>query len=61
MDTYITRLERESDGRWTSELEEEPRVHTWGETIEQAISRTREAAALWYQSAEDEITIIPRS
>lgn len=34
--TYTARLEKEKDGRWTGELEEEPRVHTWGKTVDQA-------------------------
>jgi hypothetical protein len=28
------------------ELEEEPRVHAWGKTVDQALARIREAAAL---------------
>jgi len=59
MKTYTARLEREKDGRWTVELEEEPRVHTWGKTIDQALVRMREAAALWFQADEDEIELIP--
>ncbi len=58
--TYAARLERESDGRWSVELEEEPRVHTWGKTIDQALSRMREAAALWFQTDEASIELVPR-
>lgn len=58
MKTYTARLEREKDGRWTVELEEEPRVHAWGKTVEQALARTREAAALWFQAAEDQIELV---
>ena len=58
--TYTARLEREKDGRWTVELEEEPRVHTWGKTVEQALSRIREAAALWFQTDEASIDLTPR-
>jgi hypothetical protein len=47
--TATARLEREKDGRWTVELEEEPRVHTWGKTVDQALRRVREAAALWFR------------
>jgi predicted RNase H-like HicB family nuclease len=57
--TYTARLERERDGRWSVELEEEPRVHTWGKTVEQALARMREAAALWFQTEEDQIDLIP--
>ena len=57
--TYTARLEREKDGRWTVELEEEPRVHTWGKTVEQALTRIREAAALWYRTDEDELEFVP--
>lgn len=60
MKTYTARLERERDGRWTVELEEEPRVHTWGKTVEQALARVREAAALWFQIDEDDIELMPR-
>ena len=60
MKTYTARLEREKDGRWTVELEEEPRVHTWGKTVDQALARMREAAALWFQTEEDQIELIPR-
>ena len=52
-------LEREKDSRWTVELEEEPRVHTWGKTVEQALARVREAAALWFQTDEDDIELVP--
>jgi predicted RNase H-like HicB family nuclease len=57
--TYTARLQREKDGRWTVELEEEPRVHTWGKTVEQALTRMREAAALWFQTDEDDIELVP--
>ena len=58
--TYTARLEREKDGRWTVELEEEPRVHTWGKTVDQALTRMREAAALWFNTDEDQIDLIAR-
>jgi predicted RNase H-like HicB family nuclease/DNA-binding CsgD family transcriptional regulator len=57
--TYTACLEREKDGRWTVELEEEPRVHTWGKTVDQALTRIREAAALWFQTDENEIELTP--
>ena len=59
MKTYTARLEREKDGRWTVELEEEPRVHTWGKTVDQALARMREAAALWFQADENQIELVP--
>jgi predicted RNase H-like HicB family nuclease len=59
--TYTARLEREKDGRWTVELAEEPRVHTWGKTVEQALARMREAAALWFEADEHEIELIPHA
>ena len=58
--TCTARLEREEDGRWTIELEEEPRVHTWGKTVDQALTRMREAAALWFDTDEDLIELIAR-
>jgi predicted RNase H-like HicB family nuclease len=59
MKSYTARLHREKDGRWTVELEEEPRVHTWGKTVDQALARIREAAALWFQTDETQIELIP--
>jgi predicted RNase H-like HicB family nuclease len=58
--TYTARLQREKDGRWSVELEEEPRVHTWGKTVGQALERMREAAALWFQIDEASIELVPR-
>lgn len=58
--TYTARLERGKDGRWTVELEEEPRVHTWGKTVNQALTRMHEAAALWFNTDEDQIDLIVR-
>ena len=60
MNVYIARLERDDDGRWSTELEEEPRVHTWGKTVDQALGRMKEAAAMWFDTDEDSITLIPR-
>lgn len=60
MTTYTARLEQEKDGRWSVELAEEPRVHTWGKTIDQALHRMREAAALWFETDEEAIDLIPR-
>lgn len=57
--TYTAQLEREADGRWTVELLEEPRVHTWGNTVIQALSRVREAAAMWFDTDEASIELIP--
>lgn len=56
--TYTARLEREKDGQWSVELEEEPRAHTWGMTVDQALTRMREAAALWFNTDEDQIDLI---
>jgi predicted RNase H-like HicB family nuclease len=59
MATYTAQLEREADGRWTVELLEEPRVHTWGNTVTQALTRIREAAAMWFDTDEASIELIP--
>ncbi len=59
MATYTARLEREADGRWTVELAEEPRVHTWGKTVDQALTRIREAAAMWFETDEASIDLVP--
>ncbi|MEO8698033.1 MAG: type II toxin-antitoxin system HicB family antitoxin, partial [Acidimicrobiales bacterium] len=60
MKTYTARLERETDGRWSVELEEEPRVHTWGKTIDQALTRMLEAAAMWFETDEASIKLVPK-
>ncbi len=60
MKTYTARLEREKGGRWTVELAEEPRVHTWAKTVDQALARVREAAVLWFEVDEDEIELDPQ-
>lgn len=57
--TYTAQLEREADGRWTIKLLEEPRVHTWGNTVTQALARMREAAAMWFDTDEASIELIP--
>ena len=44
--TYTARLEREKDGRWT---------------VEQALARMREAAALWFEADEHEIELVPHA
>jgi predicted RNase H-like HicB family nuclease/DNA-binding CsgD family transcriptional regulator len=60
MKTYTARLERGEDGRWSVELEEEPRVHTWGRTVDQALARVREATALWFRVDLASIDLVPR-
>lgn len=57
--TYTAQLHQEADGRWTVELAEEPRVHTWGNTVTQALARMREAAAMWFDTDEASIELIP--
>ncbi len=59
MKTYTARLERDVDNRWTVELEEEPRVHTWGKTVGQALARMREAAAMWFEVDEHDVELVP--
>jgi len=44
-------LEKEHDGRWSVELDEEPRVHTWGKTIDQASPDPR-SSAMWFETDE---------
>ena len=34
-------------------------MHTWGKTVDQALARIREAAALWLQTDEASIDLIP--
>ncbi len=59
MNTYTAQLEQEADGRWSVELAEEPHVHTWGNTVTQALARMREAAAMWFETDEASIELIP--
>src|ERR1700757_2178675 len=60
MNTYTARLEQEDDRRWTVELEEEPRVHTWDKTVDQALTRMKEAAVMWFDTDESAIALVPR-
>jgi predicted RNase H-like HicB family nuclease len=57
--TYTARLSRESDGTWSVELDEEPRVHTWGRSVSESLQRMREATALWFECTEEEIELTP--
>lgn len=48
--THQVTLERDADqGVWLAELAEEPRVHTFGRSIEAAMAHIRDATALWFQ------------
>lgn len=42
----------ETDGVWYAELENEPRVHTFGATAPEALQQLADAAALWYEDEE---------
>jgi predicted RNase H-like HicB family nuclease len=49
MKCYTAVIERDAtDGVWTAHLAEEPRVHTFGRTIDAAREHIQDAANLWF-------------
>jgi Uncharacterized conserved protein len=49
--TYLVQIERDGRG-WMASVPSVPGCHTQGRTINQALSRTREALSLWVKDAE---------
>jgi len=49
---YTAVFERGRDDFWEVELEEEPRVHTFGRSLIKARAHIREAAAVWFDVEE---------
>jgi predicted RNase H-like HicB family nuclease len=56
--TYEVRLERDESGSWIVTVPSVPPCHTHGRSLEQAMSRSREALSLWVDDASD-ATLIP--
>jgi predicted RNase H-like HicB family nuclease len=53
MKNYTAVIERdEAEGVWEAELVEEPRVHTYGRTLDSARANIAEAAAVWFDVDE---------
>lgn len=58
MTTYTAMFERDDDGYWLVELVEEARVHTYGRTLAKAREHIRDAAALWFEVAPEDVCVI---
>ena len=56
--TYRVTLERDGSGAWVTRVPSVPGGHTYGRSIQQALSRTREALGLWVDDA-DRATLTP--
>ncbi len=52
MAAYTVILERDESGAWISRVPSVPGCHTYGRSITQAISRTRQALSLWVDDAD---------
>jgi predicted RNase H-like HicB family nuclease len=50
-------FERDDEGYWLVELEEEPRVHTYGRTLAKAREHIVDATALWFEVAPEELNL----
>jgi predicted RNase H-like HicB family nuclease len=51
-------FERDDDGYWLVELEEEPRVHSYGRTLAKAREHILDASALWFEVAPEELNLV---
>jgi predicted RNase H-like HicB family nuclease len=58
MKTITARFTREAPD-WVVELVEEPRVHSFGRTLEKAQRMILDAAALWYDVDVRELHLVP--
>ena len=56
--TYEVKLERDESGAWIATVPSVPPCHTYGRSLEQAMSRIREALSLWVDDADD-ATFVP--
>jgi predicted RNase H-like HicB family nuclease len=56
--TYEVKLERDEAGAWIATVPAVPSCHTYGRSLEQAMSRVREALSLWVDDADD-ATYVP--
>ena len=51
-------FERDDDGYWLVELEEEPRVHSYGRTLAKAREHILDASTLWFEVAPEELNLV---
>jgi predicted RNase H-like HicB family nuclease len=51
-------FDRDDDGYWLVELEEEPRVHTYGRTLAKAREHIVDATALWFEVAPEDLNVV---
>jgi len=51
-------FERDDEGYWLVELEEEPRVHTYGRTLAKAREHIVDATALWFEVAPEDLNLV---
>lgn len=51
-------FQRDDEGYWLVELAEEPRVHTYGRTLAKARDHIRDATALWFEVAPEEVVFV---
>ena len=51
-------FERDDEGYWLVELEEEPRVHTYGRTLAKAREHIVDATALWFEVAPEDLNVV---
>ncbi len=51
-------FERDDDGYWLVELEEEPRVHTYGRTLAKAREHIVDASALWFEVPPEDLDLV---
>ena len=51
-------FERDADGYWLVELEEETRVHSYGRSLAKAREHILDASALWFEVAPQELNLV---
>jgi predicted RNase H-like HicB family nuclease len=55
---FTTTYRRDSEGFWLVELREEPRVRTFGRTLDEAAEHIRRATASWFNRPADSFEFI---
>jgi predicted RNase H-like HicB family nuclease len=55
---FTATYRRDSEGFWLVELREEPRVRTFGRTLEEAAEQIRNASASWFKRPVDSFEFI---
>jgi predicted RNase H-like HicB family nuclease len=56
--TLTAVFERDDEGYWLVELEEEPRVHSYGRTLAKAREHIVDASALWFAVALEDVHLV---